>query len=74
MTGAASAGRAGTVRRAAVRAWRGVRWYLREWSGEARWDDYLRRCAEHGHAPMSRREFERLRAEALERSEVSRCC
>jgi uncharacterized short protein YbdD (DUF466 family) len=51
-----------------------VRWYLREWSGEARWDDYLRHCADHGHQPMSRREFERRRADELERNPVSRCC
>ena len=65
---------AGEVRAAVVRAGRGVRWYLREWSGEARWDDYLRDCAEHGHAPISRREFERRRAAALERTPVNRCC
>jgi uncharacterized short protein YbdD (DUF466 family) len=62
------------VRSAAGRAWHGVRWYLREWSGEARWDDYLRHCAEHGHQPVSRREFERRRADAMERNPVSRCC
>jgi uncharacterized short protein YbdD (DUF466 family) len=55
-------------------AWRGVRWYLREWSGEARWDDYLARCTEHGHPPMSRREFERRRDDARERAGVARCC
>jgi hypothetical protein len=65
---------AADVRAAVVRAGRGVRWYLREWSGEARWDDYLGECAEHGHAPMSRREFERRRMEAAERNPVSRCC
>jgi hypothetical protein len=65
---------AGDLRAAVVRAGRGVRWYLREWSGEARWDDYLRECAEHGHAPVSRREFERRRADAAERNPVSRCC
>jgi hypothetical protein len=63
------------VRPAVVRAWRGVRWYLREWSGEARWDDYLQQCEQHGHTPVSRREFERRRAAALEqRTGVSRCC
>ena len=67
-------GRATAVRSAAGRAWHGVRWYLREWSGEARWDDYLRHCTEHGHQPMSRREFERRRADELERTPVSRCC
>jgi hypothetical protein len=65
---------AGDVRAAAVRGWRGVRWYLREWSGESRWDDHLRECAEHGHEPLTRREFERRRADALERHPVSRCC
>ena len=63
-----------TGRGAAVRAWRGVRWYLREWSGEARWDDYLRHCAEHGHDPVSRRQFERRRADAREQAPVNRCC
>jgi putative selenoprotein len=63
------------VRPAVVRAWASVRWYLREWSGEARWDDYLRQCAEHGHTPISRREFERRRAASLEqRTGVGRCC
>ena len=65
---------AAEVRAAVVRAGRGVRWYLREFSGEARWDDYLRECAEHGHAPVSRREYERRRADAAERNPVSRCC
>jgi uncharacterized short protein YbdD (DUF466 family) len=69
-----SGGMAPAVRSAAGRAWRGVRWYLRECSGEARWDDYLRHCAEHGHEPMSRREFERRRADERERNPVSRCC
>jgi hypothetical protein len=65
---------AGDIRSAVIRAGRGVRWYLREWSGEARWDDYLRECAEHGHAPVSRREFERRRAALLESTPISRCC
>lgn len=59
---------------ALVRAWRGVRWYLREWSGEARWDGYLAECAAHGLPPMSRREFERRRSDARERQAVDRCC
>ncbi|WP_369137561.1 YbdD/YjiX family protein [Modestobacter versicolor] len=65
---------AADLRAAVVRAGRGVRWYLREFSGEARWDDHLRECAEHGHEPLSRREFERRRADAVERNPVSRCC
>ncbi len=70
MTGTASAEGGHAI----VRAWRGVRWYLREFTGEARWDDYVRHCAEHGHTPMSRREFERRRAAATERTPISRCC
>jgi uncharacterized short protein YbdD (DUF466 family) len=65
---------AGAVRTATVRALRGVRWYLREFTGEARWDDYLEHCAQHGHTPMSRREFERRRADEAEKNPVSRCC
>jgi hypothetical protein len=41
-----------TAASAVARAWRGVRWYLREFTGE----------------------FERRRADALERTPVSRCC
>jgi uncharacterized short protein YbdD (DUF466 family) len=62
------------VTAALSRAWEGVRWYLREFTGEARWDDYLSSCAEHGHPPMSRREFERRRSDAREKNPVSRCC
>jgi uncharacterized short protein YbdD (DUF466 family) len=51
-----------------------VRWYLREFTGEARWDDYLRHCGEHGRTPMSRREFERARTDAAEKNPISRCC
>ena len=59
---------------AVVRAWQGVRWYLREFTGEARWDRYLEHCAAHGHEPMTRREFERRRSDALEANPISRCC
>jgi Selenoprotein, putative len=65
---------AADVRAAVVRAGRGVRWYLREFTGEARWDVYLRDCVEHGHEPVSRREFERRRSDLAERNPVSRCC
>jgi uncharacterized short protein YbdD (DUF466 family) len=62
------------VTAALSRAWEGVRWYLKEFTGEARWDDYLEHCAQHGHAPMSRYEFERQRTDAAERNPVTRCC
>ncbi len=46
-----------------VRALAGLRWYLRELTGETQYDRYLERHArEHaGRAPLSRREFERRR-------------
>ena len=56
------------------RAAGGVRWYLREFTGEARWDDYLARCDAEGTTPMSRRDFERHRADHAERCPQSRCC
>ncbi len=59
---------------AVVRAWRGVRWYLREFTGEAVWDRYVEHCAEHGHTPMSRREFARRGADALDNNPNSRWC
>ena len=63
-----------TASGAVLRAWRGVRWYLREFTGEARWDAYLEHCAEHGHTPMTRREFERRRSDEAEKTPISRCC
>ncbi len=70
-----SGARAGAgVHGATVRAWRGLVWYLREVSGEARWDEHLAHCRATGHEPLTRREFERRRAEAAERSPVTRCC
>ena len=59
---------------AMIRALRGVHWYLKELTGEAAWDRYLEHCSEHGHTPLSRREFERRRSDALEANPVSRCC
>ena len=62
------------LRAAVTRAGRGVRWYAREWSGEARWDRYVEECQRHGHAPLTRREYERQRSDAAERNPASRCC
>ena len=53
---------------------RGVGWYLRQVTGEGKWDDYLDRCAREGVPPMSRREFERHRADDREEHCQSRCC
>lgn len=59
---------------AVSRLWHGVRWYLREATGEARWDEYVDRCAREGREPVSRRAFERHRAEQREHNPSSRCC
>lgn len=56
------------------RALAGIRWYLREWSGEGRWDAYLADCERVGMVPMSRREYERHRDHLREHSTQSRCC
>ncbi|WP_299057539.1 YbdD/YjiX family protein [uncultured Nocardioides sp.] len=70
VTGPARERPSDTVRRWAA----GVRWYVRELSGEAKWDDHLERCRRDGLEPMTRREFERHRSEALERNPQRRCC
>ena len=59
-----------------ARAWRGVRWYLRELTGESQYDRYLERHArEHADAtPLSRREFERRRIAQQDAKPGSRCC
>lgn len=62
------------MREALTRAGRGVRWYLKEVTGEARWDEYVDHCRRHEHEPMSRREFERQRSDLKEASPQSRCC
>jgi len=53
---------------------RGGRWYLGEGGGGSRGGASLTECAEQGPPPVSRREFERRRADALESNPVSRCC
>ena len=57
-----------------ARAQRGVVWYLKQATGEAKWDEYVEHCRRHQHEPMSRRTFERLRADEREGSVSSRCC
>lgn len=59
-----------------VRAWQGLRWYLRELTGETQYERYLERHAhEHGDTPpLARREFERRRIAAADARPGSRCC
>ena len=55
-------------------AGRGIRWYLKQVTGEAKWDEYLERCRSGNVQPMSRRDFERHRAQHRENNPESRCC
>ena len=62
------------MKTAVGRAAGGIRWYLRQLTGEAKWDEYLDRCRRQGAEPMSRRDFERHRAEHQENNPQARCC
>ena len=53
---------------------RGIRWFVRQVTGEAKWDEYLERCRRDGVEPVSRRSFERHRAEHAEKGNRARCC
>jgi uncharacterized short protein YbdD (DUF466 family) len=57
-----------------TKAWRGVAWYLKQLSGEFRWDDYLAACERDDVTPTTRREFERHRADRVEHAPMARCC
>ena len=57
-----------------ARAARGLGWFLRQVTGEFHWDDYLAQCVRDGSTPMTRRAFERHRAEHRERNVQGRCC
>jgi uncharacterized short protein YbdD (DUF466 family) len=54
----------------------GVRWYLREVSGESAYDRYVEHVRrEHPDEPvMSRRDFERRRQDLRESRPQNRCC
>ena len=62
------------MKTAVLKAGRGIGWYLKQVTGEAKWDEYLDRCRLQGIDPMSRRDFERHRAEHQENTPPSRCC
>jgi uncharacterized short protein YbdD (DUF466 family) len=57
-------------------AFEGVRWYLREVSGESAYDRYVAHMRrDHPAQPvMSRRDFERWRQDAREENPRARCC
>jgi uncharacterized short protein YbdD (DUF466 family) len=54
----------------------GVRWYLREVSGESAYDHYVEhaRRAHPDEPVMSRRDFERHRQDDRDRNPRARCC
>lgn len=56
--------------------WQGVVWYMREISGEARYEHYLERfAAEHPEGtPMSETEYIRAREEYDKRHPNTSCC
>ncbi len=62
------------MKAAVLRAGRGIRWYLKQATGESKWDEYVDRCRTDDVVPMSRREFERHRADHREQNPQSRCC
>ena len=59
-----------------MRALRAVLWYLRELTGEAAYDRYRERHEREHPAcpPLTRRDFERCRADATPVGPGSRCC
>ncbi len=56
--------------------WRGVRWYLREVTGESAYDRYVEaHRREHPHAPvLDRNAFERARQNRRDLHPPARCC
>lgn len=57
-----------------TRLGRTLRWYVRQLTGEAKWDEYVAECAAFGERPMSRREFERRRDHERDHAPGARCC
>jgi len=57
-------------------AFAGVRWYLREVSGETAYDRYVEhvRREHHEAVVMSRRDFERMRQDDRNDNPRARCC
>ncbi|MEU8781322.1 YbdD/YjiX family protein [Streptomyces sp. NPDC048637] len=54
----------------------GLRWYVREFTGETAYDRYCERHRRnHPYAPVpTRREYEQLRTQHRETHPSSRCC
>ena len=52
----------------------GVRWWLRALTGEDRYDRHVAACTADGRTPMTRRAFERHRADVAAAHAHERCC
>jgi uncharacterized short protein YbdD (DUF466 family) len=52
----------------------GLRAYLRDVSGDTRFDAYVDRCRAEGTEPMSRRDYERHRSDHRDAHPQGRCC
>ena len=65
-----------SARSALTRACRGVRWYVREVTGESAYDRYLEHAsrAHDGVAALDRRSFERQRQDLENARPQQRCC
>lgn len=61
---------------AITRAWQGVRWYLREVTGESAYERYVEheRAAHPDRPVASRGEFERRRQDLENARPQQRCC
>ena len=59
-----------------VRAWGGLRWYLREVTGEAAYDRYVQELqrTHPDRPPLDRRAFYRARQDEVEKQPQQRCC
>ena len=62
------------MRSAVTKVGWGILWYLREATGEAKWYAYIDQCRSQGVVPMSRRDFERHRADHREHNPQTCCC
>ena len=62
------------MRTYALKVGRGIYWYLKQVTGEAKWDEYLERARSEDMEPMSRRDFERHRSEYKANNPQARCC
>lgn len=65
-----------TAASALVHAYRGVRWYVREVTGESAYDRYVEeRCRNHpDEVVLDRRSFERHRQDLAGQEPQQRCC